>query len=80
MKLNLKLDPYDAGNRSTPLLPVSADIGTGGRVLLVTAILTSIMQGCFVAIAASPFGKVWPAASSTTIDLPPYNPAQSQSP
>jgi hypothetical protein len=44
---------------------------TGGVLLLLLAgILCSAMQGTFV-VMASPTGRVWPAADSAKIPLPP---------
>lgn len=60
--------PVRAGNE--PLLPASAGISNGVRVMLVAAVLLAIMQGAFVEIS-SDFGHVWPAADSAKIDLPP---------
>ena len=59
------LDPFEG-----PLLPASADITIGVKLLLVAGILCSLMQGIFVHLAA-PYGRVWPAEASTKITLPP---------
>jgi hypothetical protein len=53
-------------------LPATAGISFGVKLLVVGGVLLSIMQGSFVA-AASPFGRVWPAADSAKIQLPPKN-------
>ena len=53
-----------------PLLPASADITIGVKLLLVAGILVSLMQGVFTHIAA-PYGRVWPAEASAKVPLPP---------
>ncbi|MBV8367794.1 MAG: hypothetical protein JO036_02505 [Candidatus Eremiobacteraeota bacterium] len=58
-------DPFEG-----PLLPASADITIGVKLLLVAGILVSLMQGIFVHLAA-PYGRVWPAEASAKITLPP---------
>ena len=71
-----------------PLLPASSNIGVGGSVLLVVAILTSIMQGSFVVgssrdmhlwqppAALAQGAPPWSAQDSEKIELPPYNQQQ----
>lgn len=53
-----------------PPLPATAGIAWGVKMLIVGAVVLSILQGLFVGLQ-SPFGKVWPAADSTKIPLPP---------
>jgi hypothetical protein len=61
-------------------LPAHAGVTGGVKLLILLGLLVSIMQGLFVAFAAAPvfklddpapFGRVWPAADSAKIDLPP---------
>ena len=69
-----------------PLVPASSNIGVGGSVILVVAILTSIMQGSFV-VGSSRDMHMWqPSAALASgtapwspqdpdkLELPPYNP------
>lgn len=63
-------DPAGAAGGGRPLLPASAGVSNGVKALIVAGVLVSIMQGLFVGFA-SPFGRVWPAADSAKIDLPP---------
>ena len=71
-------DPHIAAHAPTPSmegaehppLPVTAGITWGVKLLIVGATVLSILQGLFVGLQ-SPFGKVWPAADSTKIQLPP---------
>jgi hypothetical protein len=58
-----------AGN---PPLPASAGIAIGVRILVVGGVVLAIMQGSFV-VGSSAFGRVWPAAASAKIELPPMN-------
>ena len=51
-------------------LPAHAGVTNGVKLLIVLGVLVSIMQGLFVGLS-SPFGRVWPAANSAKIDLPP---------
>jgi hypothetical protein len=51
-------------------LPAGASIANGVKLLVLLGILCSIMQGTFVAISSG-FGRVWPAADSAKIQLPP---------
>ena len=51
-------------------LPAHAGITNGVKLLIVLGVLVSIMQGLFVGLS-SPFGRVWPAADSAKVDLPP---------
>jgi hypothetical protein len=50
--------------------PASSAVSVGVKLLVVGGAVLSIMQGAFVA-ASSGFGRVWPAADSATIQLPP---------
>ena len=61
------------GNGHAKLLPASADIAWGVRLLILGAILTSIMQGSFV-VGSSRDMHVWPSTDSTKVDLPPFKP------
>jgi len=56
-----------------PLLPASADLSWGVRILVILVIATSIMQGSFV-VGSSRDMHVWPAADSAKVDLPPFHP------
>ena len=60
----------EAGTVGSPPLPESGGIAAGFKVLLVVGTLLVIMQGSFVA-AASGFGRIWPAANSDKVELPP---------
>ncbi len=51
-------------------LPAHAGITNGVKLLIVAGVLVSIIQGLFVGLS-SPFGRVWPAADSAKVDLPP---------
>jgi preprotein translocase subunit SecY len=51
-------------------LPAHAGITNGVKLLILAGLLVSIMQGLFVGLS-SPFGRVWPAADSAKVDLPP---------
>ncbi len=51
-------------------LPAGAGVANGVKMLVVLGVLVSIMQGMFVGLS-SPFGRVWPAADSAKVDLPP---------
>jgi hypothetical protein len=53
-----------------PPLAASAEIALGVKFLVFLGVLTSLMQGSFV-VAASGFGRVWPAADSAKLPLPP---------
>jgi hypothetical protein len=55
------------------LLPASANITWGVRLLILGAILASIMQGSFV-VKSSHDMHVWPAADSVKVPLPPFSP------
>jgi len=57
-------------NGGHQLRPATFEIPVGIRFLVVCAVAIAIMQGSFVA-AASGFGRVWPAADSAKIVLPP---------
>lgn len=61
-----------AHNGAHPLRPPTFEIPVGIRVLVVGAVLLAIMQGSFVA-ASSGFGRIWPAADSAKVVLPPAN-------
>jgi hypothetical protein len=78
-------DDYDA-DQSLPPHPASPDIGLGGRLIVILAIMTSVMQGSFV-VGASPIWKLWnPLAaqakgvapwtvdSAKDVPLPPFKP------
>ena len=54
--------------------PLRPSTGTtwGVKICIVLGLLVSIMQGSFV-VAASGVGRVWPAADSVKIELPPAN-------
>ena len=58
---------------SEPPLPATANLTWGVRIAVLLAILTSIMQGSFVA-GSSKALHVWPAADTLKIELPPFNP------
>jgi hypothetical protein len=55
-----------------PPLPATGGISFGVRLLVVGGVVLAIMQGSFV-VGSSPFGRVWPAAASAKIELPPMN-------
>ena len=65
-------DEHALPDMSAEPLPASGGISVGIKILIVGGVLLAIMQGSFVA-AASPFGRVWPAADSAKIPLPPKN-------
>ena len=77
---------YEHDHAALPQHP-SADIGNGGRLIVLLAILTSIMQGMFVVIS-SPIGHVWSSDYKTSanywtpdaakVELPPFNPGSAQ--
>lgn len=52
--------------------PETSGIAVGVKALVVGGVVLAIMQGMFVA-ASSGFGRVWPAADSAKIPLPPSN-------
>ena len=54
-----------------PPVPASEGATFGVKLLLFGGVFLSTMQGVFVAILASGFGRVWPAANSAKIPLPP---------
>jgi hypothetical protein len=58
------------GAAEGPPLPTTAGIAMGVKVLVVGGMLLAILQGSFVA-ASSGFGRIWPAADSDKIGLPP---------
>ncbi len=58
------------GNGTHPLRPTTFHIPVGIRWLVVCAVVIVIVQGSFVA-GSSGFGRVWPAADSAKIPLPP---------
>lgn len=53
-----------------PLLPATAQIANGVKLLIVVCFLLAVMQGAFVGMSSG-FGRVWPAADSAKIQLPP---------
>jgi hypothetical protein len=53
-------------------LPATAHITFGVKLFVVAAVLASIFQGSLVE-EMSTFGKIWPAADSTKIALPPMH-------
>ena len=65
----MSYDAHTTGNGHAPV-PTSSGIGAGVRLLVLLGILIGIVQGSFV-VAASGFGRVWPAADSVKIKLPP---------
>jgi hypothetical protein len=50
-------------------VPVSAGIPSSARYLMVAAVLVIFIQGAIV-VGASAFGRIWPAANSTKVQLP----------
>jgi hypothetical protein len=63
--------PSGAAGGDQPIA-VSAGIANGVLVLIVGGLALAIMQGFFVA-ESSGFGRVWPAADSVKVQLPPSN-------
>ena len=53
-----------------PPLPVTAGITFGVKLLIVGGVVLSLMQGAFVELSSG-FGRVWPAANSAKVPLPP---------
>jgi hypothetical protein len=53
-------------------LPGTGHITFGVKLFVVGAVLASFFQGALVC-EMSTFGKIWPAADSTKIALPPMN-------
>jgi hypothetical protein len=50
-------------------IPASRGIPNLAKVLMIGAVLIILAQGSFV-VMSSVFGRVWPAASSTKVQLP----------
>jgi hypothetical protein len=63
-------DAHTAANGHPPLLPATTEISAGVKLLVLLGVLASIMQGSFV-VSASGWGRVWPAADSAKVQLPP---------
>jgi len=53
-----------------PPLPASAGVAGGVKLLVLLGLLAAVMQGAFV-VASAGFGRVWPAADSGKVPLPP---------
>lgn len=53
-------------------VPMSAGVPLYVQMLLVGAVALAFVQGAFTIIASN-FGKVWPAAASAKVPLPPMN-------
>jgi hypothetical protein len=56
-----------------PIVPVTGGTSPYMIALIVGGALLAIMQGFFVT-GSSPFGHVWPADKSVSVQLPPFNP------
>ena len=61
------------GDHRGPLLPATSNIGVGGSVLLVAAILTSIMQGSFV-VGSSRDMHMWQPSAALAQGTAPWSP------
>jgi hypothetical protein len=59
-----------------PPVPVSAGPPPLLRILFLIALAIVFMQGSFV-VGSSAFGRIWPAANSEKIPLPPAPPESS---
>jgi hypothetical protein len=55
-----------------PPLPTTTGVAFGMKLLIFGGLFLAAMQGFFVT-GASSFGRVWPAADSAKIPLPPAN-------
>ncbi len=64
-------DVHGAAHASADELP-RGTITMGVKLLVVAGVLASIMQGLFVG-CSSGYGRVWPAADSVKLELPPAN-------
>jgi hypothetical protein len=63
---------HDHGAVHLPHPPGRLGITRGVLFFVFIVIVISTIQGAFV-IAAAPWGRVWPAADSAKIQLPPMN-------
>ncbi len=70
MKYDMPSTAPSAAEGHRPPLPVTAGITNGVKLLIVGGVLLSILQGMFVGMSSG-FGRVWPAADSAKIQLPP---------
>ena len=65
-------DFHGSDGYNTPPVPSTGTITMGVKLLVVLGVLVSIMQGSFVGFSSG-FGRVWPAANSAKVPLPPSN-------
>jgi len=63
---------HNSYDYNAPPVPSTGTITMGVKLLVVLGVLVSIMQGSFVAFSST-FGRVWPAAASAKVPLPPSN-------
>ena len=61
-------DPHGATTGQTS----TGTITMGVKVALVMGVMLAVVQGLFVGMSSG-YGRVWPAADSTKIQLPPSN-------
>ncbi|HMD02243.1 MAG TPA: hypothetical protein VKG44_04675 [Candidatus Baltobacteraceae bacterium] len=56
-----------------PLRPATFEVPPLVKLMVLAGLALVLMQGSFVE-AACAFGRVWPAADSAKIQLPPFKP------